>query len=311
MDPYALPVSPNSEVAIFNGNAVLSGTGWQTWTKPIGKSQAMIIVIGGGGSGGTGVVATNSTAAGGGGGGGGAWTILDIPLAFLPPRLYISVSTIRHNSGVPTFVSTQPNTVNAHVIASAGGGGSGGNAIGATGGTAGPAGTAAGVAGMPLTWAFLRRALAGQAGGAGGTTGAAANLAYPLTGVRTSGGAGGGGLPAAATAGTNGGALTAPGQTLSDYPSQSGGVGSASTTTAADPGRHGYRVDTSIGGYLFFGGSGGASTNGSATGAGLTQAPGGDGGIGCGGGGMGGALTGSAVAGVSNGGAGMVMIICY
>lgn len=307
-DSFGLPVSPLFNTFRFDGNSQSAGASWYEWTRPMGKSMISMLLIGGGGGGGTGVVGANSTAAGGGGGGSGGQTILEMPLDLLPPRLYISVGQAKTGAGIASYVSTQPNTTANHVVAIANGGAVGGNASGATGGAAGGAGGIATAATMPIGWAWSILALAGQAGIIGGAAVAGAALTLPTTGLRVTGGTGGGGLPAAAATGTNGGSFTVPG-TPSYFPAQSGGVGSATATNPADPGRHGFQVFEA--GFYFYGGTGGASTHGTATGGGLVQAAGGNGGIGSGGGGMGGALTGSTAAAQSLGGPGLVLFWCY
>lgn len=306
-DSIGLPISPQFDKFTFNGNAVTAGASWHEWTRPMGKSRITMLIIGAGGAGGTGVVGANSTAAGGGGGGSGGQTIIDMPLDLLPPRLYISVGYGKQAAGIATYVSTQPNTTANHVVGLANGGAVGGNAAGATAGAAGAAGGIATNATMPLGWAFAL-ALAGQAGIIGGTTVTAGNLTQPLTGLRVTGGTGGGGLPAAAAAGTNGGNITGI-ASPSYFQVNSGGVGSATATNAADKGRHGFALPEA--GFYYYGGTGGASTHGTATGGGLVQAAGGNGGIGSGGGGMGGALTGSTAAAQSFGGEGLVVFWCY
>ena len=285
-----------------------AGASWHTFNRPIGKSMLCALLIGSGAGGGSGVVGANSTAAGGGGGGSGGQTYLEIPLELLPPRLYISVGLSKTGAGLASYISTQPNTTANHVVGIANGGGVGGNASGATAGAAGAAGAIATNATMPLGWAFSKLALAGQAGIIGGTTVAGAALTLPTTGLRVTGGTGGGGLPAAAATGTNGGSFTVP-ASPSYFPAQSGGVGSATATNPADNGRNGFRVNEA--GLYFYGGTGAASTHGTATGGGLVQGSGGSGDTGCGGGGMGGALTGSSAGVLSRGGAGLVLIWCY
>jgi hypothetical protein len=308
MEPFGLPNSPHFDKYQFNGNSMTAGGNWHTWNKPLGKSRIMMMLIGGGGGGGTGVVGANSTAAGGGGGGSGGMTILEMPLDLLPARLYISVGHSKTGAGLASYVSTQPNTTANHVVAIANGGAVGGNAAGATAGAAGGAGGIATAATMPLGWAFAKLALAGQAGIIGGTTVAGAALTLPVTGLRMTGGTGGGGLPAAAATGTNGGSFTVP-ASPSYFPAQSGGVGSATATNPADNGRNGFAIPEA--GFYHYGGTGGASTHGTATGGGLVQSRGGNGGIGCGGGGMGGALTGSTAGVASYGGSGLILFYCY
>lgn len=308
MDSFGLPLSPLFDKQVFTGNSQAAGANWQIWNKPPGKSMCAILVIGGGGGGGSGVVGANSVSAGGGGGGSAGQTYLEIPLDFLPPRLYISVAQAKTGAGIASYVSTQPNTRANHVLAIANGGAAGGNAAAGTGGAAGAAGTIATVATMPLGWAWAKLSLAGQAGIIGGAAVSGAALTLPLTGLRVTGGTGGGGLPAAAAAGTSGGAITAI-ATPSYFQGVAGGLGSATATAPADPGDAGTPVGEA--GFYFYGGTGAASTHGTATGGGLVQGSGGNGGIGSGGGGMGGALTGSTAATLSYGGPGLVTIYCY
>jgi hypothetical protein len=308
MDHFGLPVSPLYTTYRFDGNCQSAGASWYTWNRPLGKSRIMMFLLGGGGGGGTGVVGANSTAAGGGGGGSGGQTIVEMPLDFLPPRLYISVGQAKTGAGIASYVSTQPNTTANHVVALANGGAVGGNASGATGGAAGGAGGIATNATMPLGWAFSKLALAGQAGIIGGAAVAGGALTQPLTGLRVTGGTGGGGLPAAAATGTAGGAITAI-ASPSYFQGNPGGGTQATATSPANPGSHGFALPEA--GRYFVGGTGGGSTHGTATGGGLVQAPGGNGAIGCGGGGMGGALTGSAAAAASLGGPGLVIFYCY
>lgn len=308
MEPFGLPINGTVEKYVFNGNSVTDGASWHTWNKPVGKSMATFIVIGGGGGGGQGVIGANSTAAGGGGGGSGGMTVVHIPLDLLPPRLYISVAAAKTGAGVPSRVSLQPNTTANHTFIIANGGGAGGNATGATGGAAGAAAAGATAATMPLGWAFPQLAIGGQAGIVGGAAVSGGNLTLPVTGVRVTGGTGGGGLPAAAAAGTSGGNITAV-ASPSYMQGLLGGAGSATATAPAAFGNSGFLVPEA--GFFYLGGTGGASTHGSASGAGLVQSRGGDGSIGCGGGGNGGALTGSTAATLSLGGPGLVMIYCY
>ncbi len=315
MDPYGLPGTPHADTAIFNGNTTSTTLNWHTWTKPLGKVMASIVIVGGGGGGGTGVIGAVSTAAGGGGGGTGGMTVIEIPLALLPPRLYISVGVATQGAGLASYVSTWPETTitlgtnTNHVVAFATGGGAGGNGAAAVAGAAGAAAAIATVAGMPLGWQFIKQALAGVVGAAGGTTGSGGSAAAAgSSGIHMTGGGGGGGLPASGTGSVGGqiNGVTAP----TFFPAYLGGVGPTTATTPANPGNSGFLVREA--GFFYYGGTGGSSTHGAATGAGLVQGRGGNGGaIGAGGGGMGGALTGSTAANPSYGGAGMVMITCY
>lgn len=308
MDNFGLPSDQRVDKQVFTGNSLTSGASWHTWVRPKGKTMAKILVIGGGGGGGSGAIGANSAAAGGGGGGSASQVAITVPLDLLPPRLYISVAQAKTGAGVASYVSAQPSTVANHVVAMGNGGGAGGNAAGATPGAAGAAGSVPTAALMPLGYQFVHTGITGQAGIIGGVAVAGAALTHPLTGLRVTGGTGGGGLPAAAAAGTSGGAITAI-ASPSFFRGLIGGAGSATATAPAAAGQNGSIVPEA--GLYYYGGTGGASTHGTATGGGLVQAKGGDGGIGSGGGGMGGALTGSAAAALSLGGPGLVIIWCF
>lgn len=310
MEPFGLPQSPHFDVAVFNGTTLTAGTGWQTWTKPAGKAMANILVIGGGGGGGSGALGNPSTAGGGGGGGSGSMTIVEIPLDFLPPRLYVSVGAAKTGAGIGTFVSVSTSTYQDHIIANANGGGAGGNASGGTAGAAGAAGAAGNASTMPLGSAFVKLRVAGQAGIAGSGNNNASDLTLPTTGLRVTGGAGGGGLQSSSGKASGGGNFITPSDPT-NFPIHLGGKKEQAATVPAPSGSHGYRVDNGPGGYFYYGGTGGASTHPTASGAGLTQGAGGNGGIGSGGGGSGGARTGSLAAPISYGGAGLVVITCY
>lgn len=305
MDHFGLPMNPAFNKQIFQGSAITDGVDWQTWIKPKGKSQVFILCIGAGGGGGQGVIGAVSTAAGGGGGGSGALTFLVLPAEVLPDNLYVQVGGDKTGAGLVSRVAIYPNTTATNQVTIARGGAVGGNASGATAGTAGAGGAITAVADAPLFWAFHSFVVAGQAGTAGGTTGAGPSVAVPLTGLRMTGGAGGAGLGATAVAGTAGGNITGIGPFLT----LAGGAGGTSATVAPLDGRNGPAQNV-LNNMFWFGGSGGGSTHGSASGAGLRQSNGGDGGVGSGGGGNGGAFTGSASAAsrISKGGPGLVVI---
>lgn len=285
MDPFGYPQPSVEDVQYFLAASTAAGVGWQTWRKPPGKTMLHILLFGPGGNGGNGAVGANSTAAGGGGGGSGSQTSLLIPLHMLPDVLYLSLPY--GGVAAPARISTYPEAVANTTVALANQGGAGGNAAGATAGAAGAAGAVATLATMPLGGAGISQLLAGQAGIIGGTTVAGAALTLPVTGLYVTGGTGGGGLPAAAATGTNGGSFTVAGY----HPSNTGGAGPAVATTPAGDGSYGLSWRQGL--RYMYGGTGGSSTHGTATGAGLVAGRGGDGGFGCGGGGGGGGLTGS------------------
>jgi hypothetical protein len=117
---------------------------------------------------------------------------------------------------------------------------------------------------------FNTLAIGSQLGTAGGAAVAAIGITQPVTGAFVTGGTGGGGLPAAAAAGTNGGAINAAGS----FPALQGGQGSATATVPADFGKAGFRPLAGLA--YFYGGTGSASTHGTALTTGLVQGRGGD-----------------------------------
>lgn len=280
---------PSDGLQVFCGKAPLVGTYWETWRKPRGCSMLQLTLVGKGGHGGTGVVGANSTAAGGGGGASGSVTVVTIPFVMIPDVLYLSLQGITTTeTGAPSVVTVTPANVAANTLAYATSGGNGGAGAGATPGAAGTAGAAATAAQMPLGFPFAVVS-AGSAGGAGSASGNVADYTYSGPG-KSFGGLGGAGLGAAGSTGGNGGGLAAFGLLFNAIP---GGPGAVTATTPPGNGSGGTYLPTAG---LFLPGFGGGATHGTATGAGLVQSLGGDGGWGAGGGGGGGALTGSTAA---------------
>lgn len=313
LDMFHTPSATIADIQRFIGtNTVSSTQQFQTWVKPRGKSMAHIFIVGSGGNGGSGAIGANSTAAGGGGGGSGPQSSLIIPLHFLPPTLSIMLMAGGVGSGINSYICFEPSTASTpaanQVLMLAQSGGNGGSASGATAGAAGAAGANSLVGSCPLSGLGTYFSVAGQAGIIGGVAVNALALTLPTTGLIVTGGTGGGGLPAAAATGTYGGSFSAP-VSPSSFPSTSGGVGSGVATAPAASGISGF---TGINGLMFnYGGTGGASTHGTATGGGLVQSSGGNGAPGCGGGGSGGALTGSTSGKVGLGGPAFCIITCW
>jgi hypothetical protein len=298
-----------TDTQIFIGGSTAAGSNWSIWQRPLGKTMAMITLIGQGGGGGTGVVGAVSVSAGGAGGGSGAISKLLVPLAQLPEQLYISCGSAPTGAGIAGYVSIRPNTTVNHLLLFATGGPVGGNAAAGVGGTIGTAAAIATLGSCPLAMLGITTFLAGVQGVAGGAAIAGAFLTLPTTGQMVTGGTGGAGLGATASVGTSGGSFTVP-AAPSPFPPQPGGVGGSTATTPPQVGQNG--CNNVIQGLFYsYGGTGGGSTHGSATGAGLVQARGGDGGWGCGGGGMGGAFTGSTASVASKGGDGICIITCW
>lgn len=304
LDFSHIPVNTGSaEIYYFQGPRRSGGANDITYTfvKPRGKSMIDILAVGSGGNGGQGAVGANSTAAGGGGGGSGAQTRLIMPLHLLPDVLYLCLEGYTASASI---ISIAPNVTSNNVLAYAANGGVGGAASGATAGTAGSAGAVATASNMPLGWAFAT-SLVGQAGIAGGSTGSGASLTLPTTGLRITGGTGGGGLPAAAASGTAGGGFTVAGA----FPAHPGGATQATATNPGNPGSQGKMLRSPLA--YNYGGTGGGSSHGSATGAGLFGGDGGAGAPGCGGGGGGGCLTGGVAGKGGEGGTGFFIITVW
>ena len=307
-----LHLPSKADVQQFIGTSQAAGGSWQTWMKPRGKSMCHILLIGKGGNGGTGVIGANSVAAGGGGGGSGSQISLTLPLWAIPDMLYLSLAGQSNITTLASYItiglkltSGAGAPVANDTLAYVNGGANGGNASAGTAGTAGSGGVVSAAGTMPYGWQWADSAIAGQTGQTGGANVAPASpLALPNNGLLVTGGLGGGGLPAAGTIGTSGGARTGSGV----FPGQS----SAATTAATTPPLNGDNGYMPLAQLLFgYGGGGGASTHGTATGEGLVQSKGGHGAPGCGGGGMGGALTGSAAGAVGMGGPSFCIITCW
>lgn len=305
-----------SDVQIFTGNSQAAGNDWVAWHKPRGKTMLHIALFGKGGNGGLGVVGANSTAAGGGGGGSGGQTVLIIPLALLPDVLYLSLAGDSATNTLASYITVDVpysgvTVVANNVLAIANGGANGGNASGATAGSAGNGGAIATASAMPIGWQFAMLSLAGQNGIAGGTTGAGGTLTLPATGLHVTGGTGGAGLGSTGNPGMAGGAFTfSGGAAFMPHP---GGIGGGAATIPPQDGTgggYGALVKMLYG----YGGTGGGSTHGTASGAGLYASIGGHGAPGCGGGGNGGAFTGTTArsAGqVGRGGPAFAILTCW
>lgn len=305
---WHLPPPSKCETQIFRGGG--SNLKTEVWRKPKGHTMAQILAIGPGGGGGAGVIGANSVAAGGGGGGSGGQSCLTIPLILLPDTLMVRVDPGTTGSNGNTKLSICADlTINNCVLLTANGGSAGSAGSAGVGGAGGSGASIATISTCSLAGLGIFQFLPGQIGGTGGAAVNAANITLPVTGLAITGGVGGGGLPAAATAGTNGGGFIAP-PAPNVFFSTLGGQGSATATNPAAAGASG--VDNIFPELWYsYGGTGGASTHGTATGGGLVQGAGGNGGAGSGGGGSGGALTGSSAAALSVGGDGILIIVSW
>ena len=294
-----------ADVQIFEGWATVDLLQWRTWIKPRGKTMCSIFSISPGGGGGGGFTGAAAAARGGGGGGGAGsiftWTG---PLFGLPNAMAMQVgaggtgstgSGVAGGTGITTRIALIPKTagaVPANQFLAQGGGGGGAAGTGAAGGVAGTAAAAPSIGTSPLAGMGVWQAYAGGAGGAGGAqTGAVgASSTIPVTGGRTMGGSGGGGVTAADFAG---GGVTA----ITDaYFSETRPIACAA---GSNPGSGGF---FQLNPFWSWPGMGGGASNAGVGGIG------GPGAFGSGGGGGGGGTTGGA-GGV--GGPGLVIIICW
>lgn len=298
------PFEGRSAEFTFIGDLLSGTTSWKTLAIPKQYSMAHIFCLGPGGVGGNGAVGANSAAAGGGGGGSGGQTSLWMPTRWLPDQLFISVGGM---VGQATRVCAQPDAAANNCLAFANSGSSGGNAAAGTAGAVGNGGGVATIGNMPLAGRGHYNFFGGQNGIIGGTTGNGAALTLPVTGLIVTGGTGGAGLAGAGVAGSNGGLFTVPAGNY--FPSHAGGVGGSAATTPPNDGSNGYAAGKDMD--YFYGGTGGGSSHGTASGAGLYGGRGGRGHIGCGGGGGGGALTGSTQGIGGVGGPGLVIITLF
>ena len=202
--------SPYQQQYFFGASARSSNLSYFVpWTKPPGIKMVSMLLVGGGGAGGAGGTGnvTNTNRSGGSGGGSGGITQATFPAAFLPDVLYIyigrgGIDTAAANTGENAYVSIQPSTNTALLLATAKGGSGGTNgAVGTTTtavSAAGAAGTIATVSDCPLiTGAVTYEFLAGAPGvTGGGSTTATGTSIVPFSTASNffiTGGAGGGG----------------------------------------------------------------------------------------------------------------------
>jgi len=296
-----------ADIQVFTGNSPTAGAVWQTWVKPRGKTMCSIWMVGKGGNGGNGAVGAVSAAAGGGGGGSGGIITLLIPMSALPNILYLSLAGQSATTTLASYITTYPSVVVNHTIAIANGGGNGGNASAGTGGTAGGAGAASAVGSMPLGWPFKQHTPVASAQGVAGAAGASAvyTAAQLIVGTTVFGGTGGAGVPAAGAVGN----INAGYAAVGSFPAHTYVNTATAATLPGTPGPDGILPIPGM--RIAFGGLGGGSSHGSATGAGLFGGKGGNGIMGSGGGGGGGCLTGGTAGLGGQGGPAMAIITSF
>jgi hypothetical protein len=304
----------NIQNQIFYPSSVATSVGWQTYSVPKSVTMLYIFLLAGGGGGGAGFA--GGVSGGGGGGGSSGQTSVLIPAAMLPSTLYLSIGHggSATTAGIASRISVVPNATANHTLALANPGGGGSNSTSGTGGGAGAAGTVATIATMPLAALGQYQLLAGQIGQIGGASGAnGLPITLPVTGLVVTGGASGAGIPAAgANPGFTGGSFTVPAGNYV-FPPHTGGAGGLATPTPPQQGSNGINFVNGLN--YFYGGAGGGSTAGNATGntppGSNVRGAGGNGGFGCGGGGGGAGLTGAGAGAGGRGGDGLAIIYAW
>ena len=203
LDFSHIPNVANGAEALFLN--ALGANDWQSIIKPRGKSHMEAILIGSGAGGAGGFSAAAATARGGSGGGGsGSITKIIIPTFHLPDLFFANIGPgglggIAGSAGVAgaqTFLSIQPNSTRANLIAQSANTVASGGGVGSASvvGSAGSAATAAVLASSgPFSCFGHFVSFAGIAGGTGGATagGTGAAVAWG-NGLPICGGAGGG-----------------------------------------------------------------------------------------------------------------------
>ena len=271
--------------------------GSHTWTKPVGKTLALIYLVGPGGAGGSGRKGAAGTGRSGGGGGSGARPFLAIvPVSSLDATETVTIPTVRTGGAAVTANDTDGNPGQAqvdltfdHYFSRSGAPGGGGT-------------SSAGTAGAGATgFLELMGVGAGTApnGGAGDDAAAGAAGATVSNARQPPGGGGGGGVSSGdvASAGGAGGAQSFNG-TIAFPATAAGGAAGANGTN----GSVALREMTAGSG----GGGGGGSNTGNGGNGGNGIAPG------TGGGGGGGATNGVGNSGKGgDGGPGYALIVCW
>lgn len=285
------PGDPSSRnIVMFTPRNVLGvNNHFQPFHIPKGANFLFFTLVGAGGGGGGGQIA--ASAAGGGGGGSGTITRTVIPALALPDVVFVQTgvggaggsSNSNGVAGLPSYLSLEPASTTASVIAVAAAGG-----LGAAAGTAGGGGaamTATAGGGICLgAWTSL----AGQAGSAGAANTLGADLTWGATGLFISGGTAGGGCTNAPNS-KAGGAITGLPMGLTDIRTATGDThyapswaffGSRSTMpffSTGGLGGQGYGLSTGGAGTDGGPGSGGGGGGGGAGGTGGAGGRGGDG----------------------------------
>jgi hypothetical protein len=303
----------NVDKQVFNA----SGSTWQTWSKPEGRSMAYIVCIGGAGGGGGGFYTNTSPSGGGAGGASSSITIAQVPFYSIPDTLYIQVglggagglgSTTAGvagqagGSGGRSFVSCYPTTDMFNCLVtnslSVANGGPGGTATLVFGGTA--SGLSVSATNNPRYLSLCNWAsYAGQRGGDGLAPGTGGSITIAGSLCITAG-AGGGGFSSGQLG--SGGAQNSLDTLASFLPAM------PQTPFGGGNGRNGYSF---LKPFVSSGGAGGA-TPGSYTPGGQGGDGGNAGNIGSGGGGGAGSNgVGNRGGNGGRGGNGLVMIISY
>jgi hypothetical protein len=215
-DAFNLPQAFVADVQIFTRPSTVTNTQWLSWHKPRGVAVCNILCIGGGGGGGGGFSGVAAGAGGGGSGGSSGVSRVELPVAFLPDKLFIQVGAggvgglpgapaTAGANGVLSYVAVGPDTTAINVVALSGAAAAvgGANGTNTAGGAGGAASTIAVIGSMPLAGLGAFNLIAGQVGVIGGDDSGANGTAItiPITSTLCQAGSGGAGTTASDTQG--------------------------------------------------------------------------------------------------------------
>lgn len=305
-DYLPTPTVIHTEQAV--ANVTRTYTAGDTWNKPAGLKEVLVLAVGAGGGGGSGRRgAASSQRSAGGGGGGGAMVWRRIPAASLASSETITIGAGGPGGAAQTADSSNGNagtiggdtSFGTLVIADGGGSGAAGSTGGSgTGGSSGGLASACTPAFGPNTWSGHPRVTPSASNGSDGSNGLNGSGAAP------SGGAGGG-ISAANAVGSggagggcyNGGSLTA------------GPAGGAASGGAGNAGTANVGVQLLLDLVSLAVGIGTAGSGGGGSIVGVAGSGGNAGNYGAGGGGGGASLNGNNSGAGGNGSGGLVVLV--
>ncbi len=305
-DYLPTPTVIHTEQAVTN--VVRTYTAGDTWNKPAGLKELLVLAIGAGGGGGSGRRgAASSQRSAGGGGGGGAMVWRRIPAASLASTETVTIGAGGTGGAAQTADSTNGNagtlggdtSFGSLVIADGGGSGAAGSTGGSgTGGANGGLASACTPAFGPNAWSGQQRVTPSASNGDAGANG------MNGTGAAPSGGAGGG-ISSANAVGSGG----AGGGCYNDGSLTAGPTGGASSGGDGTAGTNNVGLQLLLNTVALAVGIGTAGSGGGASIVGAAGSGGAGGNYGAGGGGGGASLNGSNSGAGGNGAGGLVVLV--